>query len=148
MRVNYSEEEDYPGQFDLWQANCRRSRQGRKGRAALKKLEAALEQMPIKRLEHNVLVEPDGLVCAIGAQMVQEGIDQGLTREEAVARAAEIDQTEVEEEGVNLGMPRLVAWSVAVENDEFRRQTPEERYGRMINWVRAELAKKRPTAEN
>ena len=139
MRVNYTEEEDYPGQFELWQANCQRSRRGRKGRAALEKLQTALEKMPVKQLEHDVLVEPNGVVCAIGAQIVQEGIDQGLTREEAVTRAAEIDQTEVEQEGINLGMPRLVAWAVAVENDNWRHQSPEQRYTRMINWVRAEL---------
>lgn len=25
MRINYSEEEDFPGQFGLWQGNCQRS---------------------------------------------------------------------------------------------------------------------------
>lgn len=42
MRISYSDEEDSPGQFALFQANCRRSLQGKKGQAALRELEAAL----------------------------------------------------------------------------------------------------------
>jgi len=40
MRIGYSEDEDYPGQFELWQANCQRSLKGKKGQAALRELEA------------------------------------------------------------------------------------------------------------
>ena len=31
MRAGYSEEESFPGEFDLWQRNCERSQRGRKG---------------------------------------------------------------------------------------------------------------------
>ena len=49
-RVSYSNEEYFPGQFDLWQANCRRSIAGKKGQAALRELEQALLALPEKRL--------------------------------------------------------------------------------------------------
>ena len=124
MRVLYSDEEEYGGEFALWQANCERSLAGRKGQRALQRLDSALERMPAKRLEHEVLVEPGGAVCAIGAQVVEERI---------------------EEEGRKLGMPRLVAWAVAVENDQERHESPEERYEWMVGWVRKRI--KQPDVE-
>lgn len=42
MRIDYTEDEDFNGQFELWQANCRRSLRGKAVQAALKRLEAAL----------------------------------------------------------------------------------------------------------
>ena len=149
MRVSYSEDECYPGQFELWQANCRRSLKGRKGQAALQELEQALLAMPDKRIHRDVLVQPSGEVCAIGALRVEQKVCEGLSRSEAVAVLAEIDPDYTEEVGVEAGMPTLVAWSVAVENDldpwrmEKRSSdwTPEERYQRMLRWVQVQLGR-------
>lgn len=41
-RISYSEDEDYPGEFELWQANCRRSLQSKAGQAELRALRDAL----------------------------------------------------------------------------------------------------------
>ena len=38
MRLNYSDEEDRPGQFALWNANCRRSIRGKAGQRELREL--------------------------------------------------------------------------------------------------------------
>lgn len=43
MRISYSDEEDYSGQFDLWQANCRRSLKGKRGQEELRALRKALD---------------------------------------------------------------------------------------------------------
>ena len=155
MRANYSEEESYPGEFELWQANCTRSRQGRKGGEGLRRLEAALLALPSRKLHNDVFVKTNGECCAIGALAVQEEIGRGSTREEAITNCATGDATKVEEIGVKLGMPRLVAWAVAVENDQyegrmvaapelprgtcFRQETPAERYERVVGWVQQEL---------
>ena len=140
MRVSYSDEEDWPGQFELWQANCRRSIRGKKGQAALRELEAALQALPHPRLGYDVLVEPTGEVCAIGAMMVQRRIAAGMSREQAIAECSNVDSCDTQEAGEWIGMPSLVAWSAAVENDEYRRETPEQRYERMLAWVRGYLA--------
>ena len=140
MRVDYSEEENYPGQFELWQANCRRSRQGKRGQAALRELEAALVAMPVKRIHQDVFVEPSGETCAIGSLMLHRKIAEGMPREQAVAECARLDPMDTEEYGVSLGLPRLVSWSVAVENDdEYENKTPEERYRHMLAWIRKSL---------
>ena len=145
MRVSCTYDEEYPGEFALWQANCRRSRRSAKGRAALEQLERALTGMPVKKLGYDILVEPSGEVCAIGAQMVQEAMDGGMTREKAVAHCAEADEYETQEAGERLGMPKLVAWAVAVENDDCRTEKPEERYTRILAWVQSEIAHSKNT---
>ena len=114
---------------------------GKKGQSALRELYAALMEMPDKRLGYHVLVEPSGEVCAIGAVMVQRHVDAGLSRERAITECSNVDSCDTAgEAGERIGMPRLVAWSAAVENDDFRRETPEQRYERMLTWVRSFLA--------
>ena len=141
MRVSYSDDEEWPGQFELWQANCRRSRRGRKGQAALRELESALIAMPVQELHAVVLVEDSGEACAIGAMLVGRLISKGMSRVQAISECARLDPGDVEEHGVELGMPRLVAWSVAVKNDEYPAyETPTARYTRVLRWVQGELA--------
>lgn len=163
-RLNYSDDEEYAGQFGLWQANCRRSIAGKAGQAALRRLEAALLTMPDKALIRGTLSDEDEMhgrldVCAIGALAMMEGHDEVLYIE-----------ADAEEAGEALGMPRLVAWSVVWENDmendgytyvncpgpsqlgcnaygDFYHagyqlridQTPEDRYAKMLAWVQKQL---------
>lgn len=154
MRINCADEEEWPGQFGLWDANCRRSIKGRKGQAALRELEAALLALPEKRLIADKLEDDEGRVCAIGA----------LAKAKGVTPKADPDY-EMEEVGVELGMPRMVAWKVVAENDVtldkvwnvaegplapndypyqgglllIRDVTPEERYEKMLAWVQEQL---------
>lgn len=132
MRISYSEEEDYPGQFELWKANCERSIRGAAGQAELKQLRDALLALPEKRLISDSLDNEDGEVCAIAAY----GKHKGLNLEEF---HPESDSDEV---GIAAGMPRLVAWKVVEMNDiEFSHLTPEQRYTRMLAWVESKLTK-------
>lgn len=153
MRIDCSDEEDFPGQFDLWQGNCRRSLQGKAGQAALRELEAALLALPDKRLIANDLINGEGEVCAIGALAKQKGAING--------RLVSLGEYDMEEVGVLLGMPRLVAWKVVYENDkgiDFEYETlpgpyrwpmerpqirvdvtPEIRYEKMLAWVREQI---------
>jgi hypothetical protein len=126
MRISYSEDEDYPGQFELWQANCRRSLRGKQGQQELRVLREALLAMPEKRLILG-LVNEDGEVCAIGAYGRHKGID--LT-------TFDPEDNNHDEVGIEGGMPPLVAWKVVEMNDlQFDRCTPEQRYERMLAWV-------------
>ncbi len=155
MRLNYSDDEDRPGQFALWDANCRRSIRGKAGQLALRELEVALVTMPEKRLVKDVLVTDDGDVCAVGAYARHKGLDLSKFDPEE-----EADQV-----GVEAGMPPLVAWEVVALNDIhldtvwevalgplarhdatykggipfIRDMTPEERYTRVLEWVRAKI---------
>lgn len=165
-RISYSKDEDFPGQFNIWQANCRRSLRGRKGQAALRRLEAALVAMPEKSLRQGKLVAHDGSVCAIGALARAEG---KLPEPEPITGDWEDDDVDDTAEWAtdNLGVPKLVAWKVVEQNDihldtvwerhhgpvaphhasyqggiaHIRPMTPEERYDKMLAWVRSQLSK-------
>jgi hypothetical protein len=124
-RINYSEDdEDYPGQYALWQANCDRSFAGRHGQATLREVEAALLAMPSKRLHQNIVAH-EGEVCAVGAYLVHKrATEKGITREQAQRELEaecgedwEQSDLETDELGVKAGMPRLVAWMLVWMND-------------------------------
>jgi len=117
MRLNYSEDEDFPGQFNIWQANCRRSLRGKRGQAALRRLEAALLAMPVKALVKGKLVAHDGSVCAIGALAKADG--KLPEPEPLIDDEWEDDDTDDTAEFAenNLDVPKLVAWKIVAQND-------------------------------
>lgn len=157
MRISYSEEEDRPGHFALWDANCRRSIKGALGQRELREFEAALVAMSEKRLISGALVDDDGDVCAIGCYARHKGLDLSKFDPE----------DESDEVGVAAGMPHLVAWKIVALNDiicddvwevaygperlgyglykggipHIRPMTPEERYEKVLAWVRRALGK-------
>jgi hypothetical protein len=162
MRISYSDEEDYPGQFELWQANVTRSLKGKNGQRVLRELESALLALPGRRLIDGMLQDADGEVCALGALAKHKG-HALVADKRSKSEYDEIDLSgEMEEFGVELGMPRLVAWKVVEKNDiafEGRELitcegpyrwpaerpktmvsiTPEIRYEKMLAWVQRQL---------
>jgi hypothetical protein len=131
MRINWCDEERFPGQFDLWQENCERSLRGKQGQEELRQLRAALLALPEKRLIHELLEDEAGGVCAIGAYGKYKGLD--LSQFDVDSNTDEV--------GIAGGMPALVAWKVVEMNDlEFNRSiTPEQRYERMLAWIESKL---------
>jgi hypothetical protein len=129
-RISYSDDEDYPGQFELWQANCIRSLRGKHGQEELRVLRAALLTLPDKRLIHGLLIDEEGGVCAVGAYAKHKGLD-----------LQEFDpEDSTDDVGIEAGMPALVAWKVVEMNDmEFDHLTPEKRYTKMLEWVERQL---------
>jgi hypothetical protein len=121
MRLNYSEDEDFTGQFALWEANTERSIAGKRGQAALRELEAALVAMPRKRLIREAVADAQtGDVCAVGALSLSIQIRQGVDPKEALARLEAIDPDDTEGttgEAERLGIPRMVAWRLVALND-------------------------------
>jgi hypothetical protein len=178
-RVSYSEDEDYPGQFGIWNANVMRSVGGLKGQAVMREMEAALLALPDKRLVAHA-VACDGDVCAVGAFLaLKKARAEQLSMAEAIdALEAECggadDQAydETDQRGIEAGMPRLVAWKLVALNDieidewkyvhgvqgpltreraeygyrDYRGMTiqvpvtAEERYTRVLAWVREQIA--------
>lgn len=172
MRISWTDEEEHPGQFALWDANCRRSMRSKAGQAALRRLEAALVAMPDKRLCSGKLVRHDGDVCAIGALARAEG---KLPEPEPFDPEYDFEDEDTDDTAefaeANLGFPHLVAWKVVAENDlmndvvwelaygpvhprrgvyrgpdgtgygipYIRPMTGEERYERVLAWVRKQL---------
>lgn len=144
MRINYSEEE-FPGQFELWQANCSRSIKGKRGQAELRILRDALLALPEKRLIEGLLYDDEGGVCAIGAYAKHKGLD--IQKEDP--------EDHTDQVGIDAGMPEMLAWKVVEMNDEEfsgydfdtrkgtlfenRRITPERRFQMMLNWVESQL---------
>src|SRR5271156_233502 len=102
MRLNYSEDEDFPGQFELWQGNCERSLRGKQGQVELRELRDALVSLPEKRLIFGSLQDEEGGVCAVGAYARHKGFDLSKFDPE----------NETDAVGIEGGMPRLVAWKV------------------------------------
>jgi hypothetical protein len=126
MRINYSEDEGFPGQFELWQANCRRSISGKQGQQELIQMREALLALPEKRLIHGLLANEQGEVCAIGAYARHKGID-----------ISKFDPEDYSDEvGIEAGMPQMVAWTVVAQNDmDFDHMTPEARYEATLRWL-------------
>ncbi len=155
MRIDWTDEEETPGQFALWDANCRRSIRGKAGQAALREFESALLALPDKRLIHGSLTDDDGGVCAIACYAKHKGLDLSKFDPEY----------ESDEVGIAAGMPKLVAWKVVALNDLMldtvwevaegpierghgsykggialvRDMTPEERYEKVLEWTRSHL---------
>jgi hypothetical protein len=171
MRLNYTDDEDFTGQFALWQANCRRSLRGKAGQSALRRLEAALLAMPEKALIRGKLVNGRADVCAIGALALADG---KLPAPEPSGTYGDDDVYDTAEWATkHLDVPKLVAWKIVAENDItndtvwelahgpvqqghgvyrgpdhnenvrgialIRPMTGEERYEKMLAWVRANI---------
>ena len=171
MRLSYSDDEEFTGQFALWQANTDRSIAGKRGQSALRELEAALVALPRKRLIRGAVADAQtGDVCAVGALSLSIALRSGEDERDALRRLEAIDPDDDEgttDEAERLGVPRMVAWRLVALNDlelEDRYAmaegpmprgsygyeylagyqirvpiTPEERYERVLAWVRSKL---------
>jgi hypothetical protein len=153
-RISYSEEEPWQGAFELFRANTDRQLAGRKGQATLRELEAALLALPEKRLISNAIACGDE-VCAVGALLVARRVAKGEDRDEVLARYQRVEPEDdewgdydaydgyedpTETIAAAEGVPRLVAWRLAELNDMLLEDcTPEERYTRVLDWVRSHL---------
>lgn len=141
MRVEYADDEDFAGQFALMDANRARSIRGKHGQAALLELEQALLAMPDKRIFRDVFIER-GEMCTLAALFVYKKSAEGLSRADAIREGEKVDPWDSEMAGIALGVPRLVAWDIIMHNDDiFKRCSAEERYTRMLEYVRAQIVR-------
>lgn len=147
----FSEYDDYEESFNneaaLYAANTRRALKGKRGQAFLKEMEAALVALPEKRLiEGAVCVE--GQVCAIGALALKRQMDAGKDIKAALDWLEEEAPPQEEgnaEETANfalhhLGVMERLAFKMAHINDDGGyKETPEQRYERVLKWIRSKI---------
>lgn len=138
--------------------NVRRAVAGKKGRKFFLELEAALLALPEKRLSKGAMAvakedetyphKPPvatGEVCALGAVAVARAQAAGKDRMNVLQELAEkFDPEESGWELTKMAAKELkichpLAWAVVYRNDECSARTPEERYEKVLSWVRAKL---------
>ncbi len=124
-RSGYSDDCD-GSELNLWRGAVHRATTGYRGQHLLKKLLAALDAMPVKRLIADEIRSESGDVCALGA----------------------LDPTapvyDAEDLAKHFGIARALAAEIVYENDEalswrYRAETPEQRWVRMRAWVAAQI---------
>jgi hypothetical protein len=132
----------------LYESIVDRAIKGKRGQKLLKELEAALIALPEKKLIHFYFSK-DGQVCSLGALALKREMESGKNREEALELINDkFDKKEQENECFNMpshaakefGIAKTLAHEIMYENDEGHYNvTPEERYGRVLNWVRSKI---------
>lgn len=141
-RSGYVDDCDDDLQFGRWRGVVASSIRGRRGQKLLKEMLAALDAMPIKRLVANELEAPDLVsfshwgpieapgVCAIGAVGKARGVDMtNLDPDDYSSVAGAFDIAEP--------LAQEIVWM----NDEAGpwRETPEQRFIRMREWVASQI---------
>jgi hypothetical protein len=150
----YNEDCDWdPGRQALWDNAVNRATYSKRGQAALKELEQALLALPEKKLIDGLLCDGVG-VCAVGALAAYREVKGGKTWDQAFAildESGHYDIEDGEEASLDetayfardkLKMALSLAWEVAFNNDHgygSMAKTDEERYERMLTWVRARI---------
>ncbi|MCF5708940.1 hypothetical protein GIV19_16790 [Pseudomonas syringae] len=125
-----------------WRGAVKSALRGKRGQEFLKELAVAMDAMPVKRLVAEEL-QADGEFCTLGVVGHARGMDMGKI---------DPDDSEfvAEQFGIAESMTREIVW----ENDEhpgiydqvsgWRRETPEERWKRMRNWVDSQIVQVAP----
>lgn len=96
---------------------------GKRGQAFLRELLDALDALPAPRLIENSFVH-QGEFCALGAIGARRGIDLSKFDPECPSGV-----------GDAFGIADCLAKEVMFENDDYWRETPEQRFQRMRKWV-------------
>lgn len=116
----------------LWWARFQRATQSVRGVARLKEIAAILDAMPRKRLITEALTI-EGDYCFVGAVCHAKGVS---------IPEGSCDIYDTAHAGKRAGIPWTLAWEMASMNDErWRRLTPEERWQAARAWIDELLAK-------
>lgn len=143
-RSGYSEDLD-EWALIRWRGAVASAIRGKRGQAFLKELEAALLDLPEKKLcSYDFANSESGEVCALGAVAIKRELDKGKDRASALADLAELfpEGSEAEAACGELGIAGALAKEITYLNDEdWKYSTPEGRYEGMLAWVRSEIVK-------
>lgn len=95
---------------------------------------------------------PRGEYCALGAVLVKRDLDKGVSKIESLRRHDDTDGEDdedlspsfekIEEAAAGVGICTPLAYAVIEQNDFWSpdHETPEQRYARILAWVRKKLA--------
>lgn len=126
-RSGYSEDCEH---LNLWRSNVERTIRGKKGQLFLKDLLQALDEMPNKRLIRESLAN-DGEFCALGALGHKKYIDMEPLDPEDPDQVASV-----------FGISSMLVQEIVYKNDEtYYRETPENRWIKMREWVKQQIVK-------
>ena len=121
-RSGYSWDCEY---LELYRANVDRAILGRRGQAFLREMAEALDNMPVKRLIAEELINADGEVCAKGAVCKARGLD-----------VSHVDPYDLGNVASLLDIAYCLAAEIAWINDENNKnETPEHRWIRVRKWI-------------
>lgn len=115
---------------EIWQMICWRGAvksaiRGRRGQAFLVEMLHALDSLPEKRLVSGDLQDAHGAVCAIGAV----GVSRGMA-------VSKLDPEDYSSVAAEFNISEALTREIVFENDEVSsRETPEQRFERMRQWV-------------
>lgn len=151
---SWEDDEPYPNATALFERAVENAMKGRRGQALLKEIEAALLALPEKKLVAGAVCR-DGQVCMLGSVVVERAVRSGKTRAEALAelerKALEWGQDDEDGDETFVFLKDLLgikqeslAWTLVYQNDEIWCKSPEDRYERMLEWIRARIAKPGP----
>jgi len=128
-RSGYVDDEYENWDLIRWRGAVASAFRGKRGQAFLCETLAALEAMPEKRLLGDTLVADDGGCCTMGAVAKARGCD-----------VSEVDPEDREQVADVFGIAEAMAAEIAFMNDEgWYDETPEQRYMRMLTWVRKQI---------
>lgn len=147
----WEDDEPYPNATYLFQKSVENAIKGKSGQALLREIEAALLELPEKKLLGSGVCE-GGEVCMLGAVAVARAMKAGKTRAQAMVTlelgAQQWGQGDDENDKTfkflrrALGIKQeCLAWQLVFENDECYVPSPEERYVRMLKWVQEKIVR-------
>ena len=125
--------DEFDGSGNLYRANVDRALAGKRGQKFLKEMLVSLEALPKKRLLAEVMQQDDE-VCAIGSVGLARGMDMSELDPEIYP---EMDFAVAISKAFKIAVP--MAAEVMYYNDIRAKETPEERYIRMRNWIASHI---------
>jgi hypothetical protein len=148
-RSNYTEDDEFPGQFDLYRANVERSLRSKAGQARLREMRDALLALPVKALEAGIFItgdEDSPRVCGLGAWALHHARSVAEASALVPKYPADVatDDYDTADALKRFGWPKLVVWEAIFINDEhWSCVTPEVRYEKVLAWVNANILPER-----
>lgn len=123
-RSGLSDDCDDNWAYIMWRGRVASATRGQRGQRLFVEMLDALDAMPEKRLIAHDLIN-EGAVCALGALAVAKGID-----------VSHLDPDDPEPVAKTFDIATCLAQEVVYWNDEGGwRETPEQRWQRMRDWV-------------
>lgn len=127
-RSGYVDDMEDRWQHIRWRGAVTSALRGKYGQAFLNEMLAALDALPEKKLIRDEL-EAEGAVCAIGAVGQARGLDM-----------KGVDPTNSDRVADLFGIADALAREIVYTNDElFWKETPEQRFAAMRDWIRSEI---------
>jgi len=112
-----------------WHGASKRAIGGRPGQKFLKELEQSILDLPNRRLTDNEFACKNGDVCALGAVAKKRGLGD----------LSGLEDDSEHEVGEVFGITPTLAWEIMYENDLGWKETPEQRYERVLKWINSKI---------